>query len=225
MSALKSTLRLEGYFIKPFFKSILILLVFPLAFAFGNQSVSVGITVTMGIAMLFASYNFVQEEKGNVAQIFGVLPIDEKTRVKGRYLFVVLAGLITLVFAVILSSLVGVWGGFFAAEEVVLGSLLGMLVFSLFVSIQLPMFYKYGYSKARFFTFIPYILVVVLAPTATMIAKDMDTQALNNWMQTLMQNPALFAVLGAAAALVISLLLFFISYRLSVGILKRKMKN
>lgn len=183
MSQLKSTLRLEGYFLKPFLKSILILLVFPLAFAFGNQSVSVGITVTMGIAMLFASYNFVQEEKGNVSQIFGVLPIDERTRVKGRYLFVVLAGLITLVFAVVLSSLVGIWGGFFLAEEVVIGSLLGVLVFSLFVSIQLPMFYKYGYSKARFFTFIPYILVVVLAPTITMMTKGLDMQTVGSWVQ------------------------------------------
>ena len=100
-----------------------------------------------------------------------------------------------------------------------------MLVFSLFVSIQLPMFYKYGYSKARFFTFIPYILVVVLAPTITMMTKGLDMQTVGSWVQTLMQNPVLFGTLAAAAVLVLSFLLFFISYQVSVAVLKRKLKN
>jgi hypothetical protein len=224
MNKVKSFVHLDFMTVKPYF-TVRIMLLFPvlafiLSFFTGNISSAIGVGVMLG--PLFNSYPFAVGEKSNMDALYVILSIGRKTVVLGRYVF----ALSLNICSILLSFIFGMAGlltarvanfGSRAGEAFWLVILLAMLV-AIIQAIQLPIFFKLGYAKAKFFVLVPFF--VIMGCWSAFISIGIAGEFLDNL-------PGFFTnTLGVggmvALAVLILLLLLFASYRLSLSFYKKR---
>lgn len=169
MSKALSFVALDFRLIKPFGKSFLVLVVMSVAMGFGFKSTETLSAFFMMSLMLTMSYPFTISEKNGLDILYGTLSLSRRTMVLGRYLFVlaleVLCVLMVFVCAFSLSKVVGIP---FVFAEMAMSLCLLSGIFSMVVAVQYPIYFKYGYTKARFLAMAPLLLVffaVIQLPT------------------------------------------------------------
>ena len=160
--------RLDLITIKPYLTWKILLLFLAVCAMVGSEtgetSVIVGMCMIYGV--IFASYPFVIGEKSALDTLYSTLPVSKKSIVAGRYLFSVLLNLATLVMSCLISFItISILGKEFNLITNVLSALVCFVLFTLIVAIQLPIYFKFGYTKAKFLTYIP----LMAFPAATLI--------------------------------------------------------
>lgn len=166
MGAIKM-LRLDYLTMKPHFKTFGLVILFIAAFWFMGSSINMVLINCAWYMALMAANIFAIEEKHNMNRLYGALAFDIKSIVFGRYLFAFSLHLITVIVviicAVILPNLHLFSSGLVRIKPLFLPVSLSFLIFSLIVSSQLPLYFKWGYSKARMLSIIPFFLIIALA--------------------------------------------------------------
>lgn len=163
--------KLDFTTIKPYL-SMKNMLIFLFVFAFigyssGNPSTMIG--MTMMFATLYVSYPFAVGDKNGIDTLYCTLPISKKDVVIGRYVFSLLLNLIVGAIAFIASALLmTVRGQGFNGQATFLVILLCFALFTTVQAIQLPIYFKLGYAKAKLFANMPFIafpaiVVMILA--------------------------------------------------------------
>jgi len=168
MTNLKNLVQLDFMTVKPYFtvKTLLIISMVILFQTIMTGSVFSGIGVGALLGTLFMSYPFVFVEKNNLDTLYVTLSVKRKTVVAGRYLFALLLNGATILFALVLASI----GLYFAGVVGFSYSIIGVnqiepwiLLFALFAviqAIQLPMYFKFGYVKAKFLSVVPFVALI-----------------------------------------------------------------
>ena len=209
--------KLDFSMVRPYLKSILFSFLLAIMFAAINKSLSFGIGVSMCCVAMTASYTFSIEEKGGVEKLFGMLPISKKDMVFGRYLYTIAAGITTLLFMLIIQTLILSFATSVTIEDITVSGIMGIGIFSIFTAIQLPGYYKFGSIKGRFFALIPALAIIALTITATFVVEETGISKSPLFM-LIFSNPMIvlpiFILLCAAA--------IAISAAISVKILKNK---
>jgi hypothetical protein len=170
MSKLNSFVRLDFVTIKPYMtaKNLLIYAAVALFLTATSGSVASTATIAIMLGTMFISYPFALGEKSGMDTLYTTLSLDRKTVVSGRYLFALALNLCVFVFAIVF-GLIGVFTNSFIAEtsgvtgfsdELFITS--GVIVVLLFFtqSLQLPLYFKLGYSKAKFLSIIPFVMLM-----------------------------------------------------------------
>jgi hypothetical protein len=219
-NAIKMT-RLDFVTIKPYMtlKNLAILLAVALIMVFNSadgsgaaiNALMIGIIMMFGV--IYSSYPFMVGEKNGIDSLYFTLSIPSVTIVLGRYLFAlsmqVLAAFtgsaISLVIAVATKNPL-IWSELGAA-------LLGIFaVMSVIQAIQLPIYFKYSYAKAKFVTYIPLfgfpIFMLALSGLARRLGQNWFAGALA-WVTA---NPAAVGIIAA----VLWCCAVVVSYRISV---------
>lgn len=213
MNKTLSFVRLDFNLIKPYATGILCLLVLGIAMGFGFKSTSTLASYFMMSLMLIMSYPFAVGDKNGLDTLYGTLSLSKKNIVTGRYLFVLMLEIICVVLAFFCSWILSIVISteFILANELFTLSLLSG-VFSLIVSIQYPIYFKYGYNKAKILALIPLFIVFITIIQLPTLAK------LFNWdftwdtlLTNTMGNPFLMYVAPVVAGLVILFLSCLIS--------------
>jgi hypothetical protein len=102
------------------------------------------------------SYPFAISEKNRLDTLYSTLSINRKTVVRGHYLFALMAEAVFIVLTILFSWIMSLFiGAKFDIVETLFPISLLSGVFSLIVAIQFPIYFKYGYSKAKILAFIP----------------------------------------------------------------------
>lgn len=155
-------IKLDIITIKSFYMSYLVILFIIAFFSFmGNSAITVGITCAWTMAIM-SSTIFSIEEKNNLKRLYGILSINSKNIVSGRYLFVLFHFILAIIVAVPLTLYIATFRNLsLNLKEVLSGISFGFLLFSLITSIQIPIYYKLGYTKGRFWTMIPFVLLLI----------------------------------------------------------------
>jgi hypothetical protein len=176
--------------------------------------------ILMMYASIFISYPFVVGEKSNTDILFATLSIKRGTVVLGRYLFAMAmqlaTGLIAYAATFILMSFLR--RGFDYIENLSVVGLL-FLGFTFLQFIQLPIYFKVGYAKAKLLVYLPYIVIPLIIALGSVLFKDLSTQ--EKW-------EAMLAALTGSPGLVIPitvcvwLLALGISYRISLKVYMKK---
>ena len=223
MNKVINFVHLDYMTVKPYFtvKNIMIFAFVALFMATMSGSIASGINIGVMIATIFVSYPFAVGEKSNLDALYASLSIKRRSVVQGRYVFIVLLNLCTILF----SSMLATAGLFIGRATGLLpdgtdsGNMeLVLIMAGLFLvtqTIQLPIFFKLGYAKAKVLSILPfaalmacYMALVTMSITRTFI---LDTGKVLSDHRLVV--PFLIIVLACIVAL---------SYGLSVKFYKRR---
>lgn len=205
--------KLDIELVNPYFKTICFTLLLPIAFAVINRSLLTGVSFAMCFIAMTTGYTFSVTEKNHMERLFGILPVRKSELVIGRYTFVLMMGLSSLVISLILQPLfLGVLGEKIGVFDIAGAAVVGLFLFTLYTVFQIPGYYKYGSIKGRVFMYIP---VVGFLATLFLLPK---MPASNSVLNTIGNSP----VLLAALAIVLVIVMYAISIWFSIRIVKNK---
>lgn len=156
------------------------------------------IYLTTLISMLF-----INDEKGMRAISFA--PVNKKSSVYGRYIF----ALLSFVFCLAINLMADLVAPHFYEEYISMGIyfyILMSLLFSVVVSIQLPLLYWQGYAKIR-------IILLAILVLFIPVTKAVEKEKLINFITNLNMNTQ-FVLPLIAAAIILMMCSLFISVRI-----------
>ncbi|MCC0719836.1 ABC-2 transporter permease [Clostridioides sp. ZZV14-6105] len=201
--------KLDIFTMKSYFNMNLVLLPVIMLFSYmGSSTLTLYITCSWFVALMISNV-FAIEEKNNLSRLYGTLSIKLRDIVLGRYIFILLNFVLTVFIITILSIVVL----FFKSksidiQEIILGISTSFLVFSAIVGVQIPIFFKMGYLKTRFWSLIPYIIVLTLVLMTSLIDK------ISFVIDFIIYNQGIFSILGLIASFIILVASYKISFLL-----------
>lgn len=210
--ALKIT-KLDTFTMKPYFSMYLLLVFLVILFSNMNTSAAVlCITCSWFIAAM-ASNLFAIEEKNNLSRLYGTLSVRLKDIVLGRYIFILLTYVLAIIGVILLSF--GIT--FFKSkpihmQELSLGISVSFLIFSIIVGVQMPLFFKMGYMKARFLSLIPFVPMMLLVVLPSFSSK------LPKLVNFALSNQNIFIIIG----FIVSFIILIISYNMSLMFYRKR---
>lgn len=171
------------------------------------------LSVIMMYAALHVSYPFAIGEKSDMDSLYCTLSITRKAVVLGRYLFALTFNLCAGVFANIIAFVLSL---VMQKEINISNSLMITLgifaVFSIIQAIQLPIYFKLGYVKAKFLAYLPLLGFPIAVFLLSRFAENPDfIESVTGFFGFFAENPVIAALFGVAVWLIIML----ISYQVS----------
>lgn len=134
-----------------------------------DSAVATGILMMYGL--FYASYPFVIGEKTQMDLLYAALPLHRSELVRGRYLFVLLTDLVSAGIAFVFSLLLSFV--FPLSLGTILGTILACLyLFSILSLLQLPVYFKLGYTKGKMIALLPLLLPTVLIVALFTLTKE-----------------------------------------------------
>ncbi len=131
------------------------------------------IAMLMVYSSLYVSYPFAVGDKNGIDALYTSLSINRITVVNGRYLFAFIfnacAGILSFIYSILVSKIMKYDFNLF---ETVLSTLALFFVFSIVQAIQLPLYFKLGYTKAKFYSYIPFLGLPLIALVLSNFLKD-----------------------------------------------------
>lgn len=116
------------------------------------------------VVTLIVSAPFLGDERGRLDTLYGVLPVSRRTIVVGRALAILAYGVLALAVAnAVTLATVLVRGGDLAPEILLIANAAAVAIIGLAMSLQLPVFFRIGYSRGRLVGYAPALVVAALA--------------------------------------------------------------
>jgi len=184
-----------------------------------SADMSAGVGIGVMLATMHTGYPFIVGEKSNMDALYVTLAVGKKTVVLGRYLFTLLFNICFVLAASLVSMLVVLAYTAFgqgSPAAVSGGVLLVMpLLFMAMQAIQLPLYFKLGYTKAKFVSMVPFFALMVgyFAFTGYLGGIAGVDEALAN----VFADASTYFIVG-----VVFLAVVFVSYRLSLVFYRRR---
>jgi len=220
MGKLGAFVRLDFMTVKPYFtaKNMLIYAALAVYMTIMSKSIISSIGVGLVLATLNIGYPFALGEKCNIDALYATLGADRKTVVKGRYIFSLLLNACAIVFVAVFSLIALAIISFFRGFEGILVETLGATLalsalFMIVQSTQIPIFFKFGYSKARFFSILPFFLISAFVAFFMMNAQGSGMpERVLAFVQAYVSNGLVFAM----SIITLLAVVVFVSYKLSL---------
>lgn len=174
---IRKLIKLDFISIKPYFTLKNLLIMTALAFVYTKlmNSPSMIISITMIFAMLFSSYPFLIGENSGIDGLYRIFGINSKDVVIGRFTLAGLIYIATSIIGIIYYMLLTLVSDLVFTKEIFLFILTNFLVYGLITSIQYPIFFKYGYTKAKTFAFLPIFIIGILGMLGGFLIEDLDS--------------------------------------------------
>jgi len=222
MNKALSFIRLDFITVKPYLtlKNLIIFVGIALVMILVTDSAGAAIGMLMAFAALYASYPFAIGEKSSIDVLYTTLSIKRNTVVLGRYLFALIldlsAGLFAYIFSFILLTVMQKGFNFMESLYVIL---VLFLAFSLLHAIQLPIYFKLGYTKAKFLTYLPFIILPLMVVVFSSFFGDIfSLERISGLLDWFAANHLATALTGA----VIWFGIMAISYRVSLSLYEKR---
>ena len=213
MSNILKATRLDFSLVKPYVKVIGFTMLLPIAFAAINRSILTGVSFAMCFIAMTTGYTFSVTEKNSMERLYGILPVKKSEMVMGRYLFVVVLGVIALVVSLITHPIVlRALGETVEPFDIISAAIGGLFLFALYTVFQIPGYYKFGSIKGRVFMYIPvagFLVTLFLLP---------KLPADNPIINAIASSP----ILLLALAITLVVVMYAVSIWFSVQIMKNK---
>ena len=213
MSNIWRSVKLDFSLARPYVKTICFTIAWPIAFAAINRSLMTGISFAMCFTALISRSMFSITEKNDMERLYGILPVRKSELVIGRYVFIIILGIIALLFSlithpVILSSL----GENVSAFDIAVAAVFGIFLFALYTVFLIPGYYKYGSIKGKVFVYIPVAFCLITFFLITKIPAD-DS----GWLITALNSPVLLLLLIAVSVVVMYVISILVSVKIVQG--------
>lgn len=215
MTKLKAVIHLDLFTVKPYMKSIVFLFAFGLFLNLSFTNASTSIYMYAMYVMLILSYPFAVGEQNSLDTLYASLSLKRREIVQGRYLLSVAAYFCVSLMAFATSIISIAMKKEVAWNEFLFSVSVCFIVFSFFASVQLPIYFKMGYSKGKILAMLPIILISAGFIASGMFIKDgSDLNASTDALfQLITANLALWFLGCAATGALILIISCFISIR------------
>lgn len=199
MKKILSFVKLDFMTIRPYLtiKNLIVILAVATVLAVAGKSVITPMSMVIAFVTIYISYPFAVGEQNGIDPLYITLGLDRDTVVTGRYLWALAMNGAGLILAVVISfglSLVLdipiVW------SETALIMLTIFLLFSLIQGMQLPIYFKLGYTRAKSFAYLPFIMVSIIVIVVINLGKRIPVDKINRVLLNLERNPGLTIIVG-----------------------------
>lgn len=175
-------------------------------FGFMGTSVVIMCLTAAWFSALISSTIFTIQEKNDLDRLYGSISIGQKDIVLGRYIFMLaFYGVSLLIGIASYSCFALIQSKALDFLNIIPGVGLSLLIFSVIVGIQTPMFFKLGYMKAKVWSFVPFLAMMALAIIPTFV------EALSGILEFLQKHENLLSVGGIVSGCIILLCSYHIS--------------
>lgn len=208
---------LDFYTINPYKKTLYLLILVGLVMGVVIESVSTLPAIIMMGLLVVMSTPFSIGEKNGLDTLYATLPLTRKSVVTGRYAFAFCMEMVGAIFVLLISVALSVIFTIDLNVTEILSSLCLLLaVFSLVISLQYPLYFKLGYTKAQPFTYILFtISILAITVWSSGIAENFaPLSGLNTLREGLSANPYLMYGLSVGIGFLFLALSCWLSCRL-----------
>ena len=199
--------KLDFFTMKSQFAAYLSLAAIVLLFGFMGSSVTVLCVTGAWFVALMSSNIFALQEKNNLDRLYGSVSVGLKDIVLGRYAFMFFNYFISFLAVIVMYSIFALFQNR-AVElgDISLGFSLSFLAFSIITGIQMPLFFKIGYTKAKIWSLVPFIAVMAVVVIPSFVS------ALSGIIEFMQANQGILIISGILTSCIIQ----FISYKTAV---------
>ena len=213
MSNIWRFVKLDFSLARPYVKTICFTIALPVVFAAINRSLMTGISFAMCFTAMISRSMFAITEKNDMERLYGILPVRKSELVIGRYFFIIILGILALLFSliadpVILSSL----GETVSTFDIAVAAVFGIFLFSLYTVFLLPGYYKYGSIKGKVFVYIPVVFFLI---TLFLITKAPADDS--GWLITVLNSPMQLLLFIAVFVVVMYVISILVSVKIVQG--------
>lgn len=225
MDKLKPFVRLDFMTVKPYFtiKNLLIYAAVALFLSVVSGNIASGIGIGMMLGTMFVGYPFAIGEKSNLDALYAILSVNRKTVVLGRYIFALALNACAVLFSFAFSA-AGLFAvkisGSSADSADPLWSVISLsAVFVIIQVTQLPIFFRFGYSKARSINLLPFCFFMAAAAALMALGKAGGfSDGLSEYFSALLNASEIIITLSVLTLI----LVIFVSYSLSLSFYKKR---
>ena len=209
--------KLDYMTVKPYFTlktALLFLFVFSfIGYGTGEPATMIG--MCMMYSVIFSCYPFSVGERCGLDLLYGTLPITKKNIVAGRYAFTLFLNVFMLTLALTVASiLMLLLESPFNWTDMLLSALVCIVFFSLIEAIQLPIYFKFGYTKAKFLTYLPLLCFpAVVFIASSLLGEDRLIPVIENTIAWVMNHTVAVCVFVLIMWAVLMLFSVFLSLR------------
>lgn len=213
--------KLDYRTIKPYLtgKNLLLIAGAALVMMIAVKNVTFVIGIIMMYGVMFASYPFATGEQVSLDTLYATLSVNRKTVVLGRYIFafslILACGAVSVAVSYIVPLFFSDKAAFEQLTSPVLIAVGCLFIYGLMQMIQLPIYFKLGYTKAKFVAYIP-LLTIPLAVFGLSWAEQ------QSWGMAVAAFLNQHLVLLLAACVLLYLLLYALSISLSLKFYRRR---
>ena len=215
MKDIKKIVNLDYISIKPYFtlKNLIIMIFLYLVYFFVTSNPLTANSAILIFSIVYSSYPFLIGEEAGIDSLYRIFGIKSEKVVLGRYVF----ALVLFIFALLISIVFSIIFSFFVEtadiREFLATSLAYLLVYLVFISLKYPLYFKFGYKKAKSISALTFVLIGLLS-FLVMALKD----SLND-LFLFMENNIFMTLL---ISLLLVLLIVFISIKVSQKLYKKR---
>lgn len=135
MSNVIKSAKLDFSLLKPYLKTMCFVMLFPTFFAAINRSLMVGVSFAMYFIAMMTGYSFTISEKNSMERLYGILPVRKSEIVIGRYIYIIIMGLIALIVSLIFQPAVLIaLGERLTASDLISAAAMGILLFGIYTA-------------------------------------------------------------------------------------------
>ena len=208
-------IKLDIISIKPYLtiKNLIIFLGLGIFYMFISNSPNIIISISMIFAMIFSSYPFLVGENSGIDGLYKLLAIDSKDVVIGRYILALIFYFASSILGFIFYLIVATIKDFPIDLDILFGLGINFLVFAIIICLQYPIYFKYGYAKAKTWILLPIFIIGIIGMIAGFFIKDFE-QLIN----FIYQNKELIIIFS----IILLILIIAISMKLALKFYKKR---
>lgn len=160
MSKVTAFVQLDLLTLQPYYQSVFAILGVGSIFGIVQRDAYAMAAICLVYALLLVAYPFTIGDKYALDTLYATLAIRRSTVVYGRYALVVFLFAAVALFTVTLTyGMASVLGFPFSWSTMTMLVASFFLFYALAAAVQLPIFFKLGYTKAKLITYVPLVLV------------------------------------------------------------------
>lgn len=208
MKDIKKIVNLDYISIKPYFtlKNLIILIFLYLVYFFITSNPLTANSTILLFSLIHSSYPFLVGEDDGIDSLYRIFGIKSGKVVLGRYVFALILFIFALLISIVFSTIFSLFVETVDIKEFLATSFAYLLVYLLIISFKYPLYFKYGYKKAKSISALTFAFIGILS-FIVMAFKD----SLND-LFIIMENNILMTLL---ISLLLVLLIVFISIKVS----------
>lgn len=215
MKDIKKIVNLDYISIKPYFtlKNLIIMIFLYLVYFFITSNPLTANSAILIFSIVYSSYPFLIGEEAGIDSLYRIFGIRSEKVVIGRYVFALVLFIFALLISIVFSTIFSFFVETADIREFLATSLAYLLVYLIFISLKYPLYFKFGYKKAKSISALTFVLIGLLS-FLVMALKD----SLND-LFLFMENNIFMTLL---ISLLLVLLIVFISIKVSQKFYKKR---
>lgn len=207
-------MKLDYLLLKPYLKSIFLVLLVPLLITLFTGTLFEGLSFAATVMAMTTGYTFSIVEKNSMERFYGFLPTKKSALVTGRYLIIFTLGFLALLVTLGVQAFILHYKDTALTLPEILGTfLLCSILFCIYAGVQIPGYYRYGSIRGKMFMFVPTVGFLLFYYIVRLLMGDA-----NNIHLMFLQNSALLLFGGVG----VITLIIFLSVTASVQIVQTK---